>query len=937
MSAMLAGAPAPPLPFERFGLADGLSQVTIRCMLQDRTGYLWFGTQDGLNRYDGHKFQVFRNSAADVGSLPNNSIAALAEDRQGALWVATSGGGVAIWRAGGRGFERYSLADNNASALYEDAAGVMWVATQYGGVHRWNGKTFVGYPLPGLDIVELRGAPGGRLTLTTRAGAEWEFDPGTGRAAPFAKGAPWCRICPRALTDAAGDRWEATAKGLRRTQANGASTIYEHEENVPSSLSDSDVRSLLLDRSGTLWVGAQRGLNRLSPVRRRFTSFRKGLRSGIVRAFYEAEDGGLWVGTNAGLERQDGQSGEFTLALGDGVVYAIEPGPGKALWLGTADGVVEFVPGVGRRRRLLGGETIFAVRAGRGGLWIGARGGLHFWEEASGRITSYRHEPERLDSLAGNDIRALAVNGDGTVWVGTRLFGLDRLDPATGRFTHFVHRAGEANTLSGNAVYSLLPGPEGALWVGTTTGLNLWHPTKGVRRFTTIDGLPNDTINALLPGADGQVWISTNLGLSRFDLATNRFRNYTVNHGLQDNEFNGAAAHFAARTGNLYFGGINGFSRFSPAELVDRRYEPPVVLTGFQKLGQRDPEFDGARPIALSWRDPMLAFEYAALDFSAPRELRYAYLLEGFDAEWRDTDQRMATYTNLNPGTYRFRVRATNSDGIWSSQEASIRLTIQAPPWQTWWFRLGAMGLLGAGLMATYRARVQRFRRAQAAQEAFSRLLLDSQEAERKKIAADLHDSLGQNLIVIRNHALLGLAQPERPGEAEHFREIADAASLAIDEVREIATNLRPQQLERLGLLSALNAMVNRAKAASNMQWTTELEPVGEALAKEDEIHLYRIAQEAVNNILKHSQATEAAVTLARTESGFRLVIRDNGVGFALADAARQSGLGLSSLAERARILRARYHVDTGAQQGTAILLESDAASRADRHYDRDR
>ena len=922
---MALGAPPPPLQFERFSLADGLSQVSIRCMLQDREGFLWFGTQDGLNRYDGHQFQVFRHSAADEGSLPNNSIAALAEDREGRLWVATTGGGVAVRAPGERRFRRYTLADRNTSALHRDRAGRMWAATQFGKLYRWDGAKFEAFAMPGVDIVGLRDGTGGRLTVVERSGKAWEFDPASGRSEPLADGAPPCQVCPQALTDAAGERWEATPKGLRRTRPNGETTVYRHDPAELTTLSDSDIRSLLLDRSGTLWVGAQRGLNRLSPVRRRFASFRKGLSNSIVRSFFEAADGGLWIGTDGGLDRQDAMTGEFAPVWTEGVVYAIQPGAGGTLWLGTSTGLVEFVPGVRRRRGWLRGETIFALQAAEKGLWIGSRNGLHFLDGTTGEMRSYRHDAADGSSLGGNDIRALVVNGDGTVWVGTRQFGLDLFDPPSGRFRHFVHAPGDPASLSGNAIYTLLAAPEGRLWVGTTTGLNLFDRGRGAVRFSTLEGLPNDTINALLPGQNGEIWISTNLGLSRFDPARRSFHNYTVNHGLQENEFNGAAAHVARGTGHLYFGGINGFSRLVPQELADRTYQPPVVLTAFQKLGRRVAEFDPARAVELSWRDPMLAFEYAALDYAAPRELRYAYLLEGFDSEWRYTSERVATYTNLNAGSYKFRVRATNADGIWGAQEATIGLTIEAPPWETWWFRLGLTGLLGTGLAMAYRARVRRFRRAQAAQEAFSRLLLDSQEAERKKIAAELHDSLGQNLIVIRNHALLGLGQPAGGAET-HLQEIADTASLAIDEVREIATNLRPQQLERLGLASALNAMVKRAKAASGIQFTAALERLEDVLAKEDEIHIYRIVQEAVNNVLKHSQATEAAVTLERTGPGFRLVIRDNGVGFDPATKG-QSGLGLSSLAERARILRANYHVEAAPGGGTAIIVEVDRAN----------
>jgi len=908
-------APVPDLHFERFGLADGLSQGTIRCIAQDRQGFLWFGTQDGLNRYDGHNFHTFRYSPADAGSVPNNSIAALLVDRQGTLWVATTGGGVATFSPATQRFTRHPLSDPNASALFEAPDGTLWAGSQFGGLHRWNGQSFVAYPLPGVDTMAIQAGPGSQLLLTTRYSGGLAFTPSTGVAAPADVPMAW-------LADPSGGAWQATATGLLRREPDGTALTYQHDRIDPRSLSSNDIRSILIDRSGTFWAGTRNGLNRLSPVSRRFGTFR---RAG-VRSFYEAPNGELWVGTDNELEHQDPKSGEFTTVAPGLVVYALQPGAGNTLWLGTAAGLVEFSPPSQRRAPLLPSEVIYQIAVTPRELWLGARGGLYHVELPSRRITHYRHDPADPASLAGNDIRALVLNPDGTLWLGTRQFGLDHFNPQTKQFTHHRHDAANPETLSGDAIYTLLRTPSGDLWVGTTAGLSYFQTaTRTATRYSTLNGLPNDTINAVLPGLPGQIWVATNLGLSCFDPATRSFRNFTVNHGLQANEFNGAAALLAPASGYLYFGGISGFNRFRPAALSERTFQPPVVLTGFYKLGVSVADFNPAQPVRLSWRDPMISFEYAALDFAAPLQLRYAYLLEGFDADWRETNRRLATYTNLDPGTYTFRVRATNADGAWGPHQATVVVTIVPPPWQTWWFRSLVAAALAAAVFLLYRARVRRFVQAQAAQEAFSRLLLASQEAERKKIAAELHDSLGQNLIVIRNHALLGLAQPHLP-TLPRLQEIADSASLAIDEVREIATNLRPQQLERLGLTSALRAIVNRAAAASPIRFNTNLAPIDGLVAKDDEIHLYRIVQEAINNILKHSHATEASLTLTPSPTSLRLEIRDNGRGFDAHAQSHTAGLGLSSLAERARILHARFTLRTAPQQGTVILLEMEVS-----------
>lgn len=937
-------------------MEEGLSQQTARCIYQDRQGYLWFGTQDGLNRYDGQSFVVYRNQPNKPESLPNNSIAALLEDSRGVFWVATTGGGVAAFEPNSGRFQRYPIGDKNAKALLEDREGRLWVATQFGGLHRYSQNGFQPYPLPGIEISHFVENPDGQFTVSTRNSGLYVFNPGNGQytalahqpASPnvytlfrAANGALYAgtargvsvqreanapfeslKIVAHHVTaiTAGPDRslWFGGENGLTRVPPSGPAEHFGHDAADPASLSSPDVQSLLVDRAGTLWVGAGRGLNHFNPARLRFGLVNRGLRDSSIRAIHETAEGTIYLGSRQGLDRLTPPAP----ILSGATVFAIAEAPQKTLYLASSRGLLQINPATGARlRSLVPEDIIYTVVATPAEVWFGGRGGLYHFVPATKQLRHWRNDPADANSLAGNDIRALALAPDGRIWIGTRLYGLDLYDPATNCFRHYRHAATNPNSLSGDAIFSLHLSPGGPLWVGTTTGLNrLDLQTGAVRRYTTLEGLPNDTIYTILPAAPHEIWLSTNLGLSRLNTATGAIQNYDRSHGLQGNEFNGGAAFAAESSGYLYFGGTYGFNRFRPEAITASAYSPPVVLTGFRKLGQPVAEFDPARPLSLSYRDPMIGFSFASLDYSAARPLRYGYRLEGFDTDWRYTTQPLATYTNLNAGKYTFRVRGTNADGVWSQQEAAIQLTITPPWYEEWWFRtaIGAV-VLGAAI-GFYRLRSARFQREQATREAFSRLLLASQEAERKKIAADLHDSLGQNLIVIRNHALLGLTR-EAATASPHLQEIANAASLAIDEVREIATNLRPQQLERLGLASAIQAAVNRAAAASNIRFHRSLALLNGALGEGDEIHVYRIVQESLNNILKHSEATEASVIATRDEGLIRLQITDNGRGFEVATSTG-NGLGLSSLAERARILKARYHLRSAPGQGTVILLE---------------
>jgi signal transduction histidine kinase len=538
------------------------------------------------------------------------------------------------------------------------------------------------------------------------------------------------------------------------------------------------------------------------------------------------------------------------------------------------------------------------------------------------------HDAARADSLAGNDVRVLAEDRDGSLWVGTRLTGLDRLDPASGAFAHFRSVPGDPHSLGGDAIYALIFDHRGRLWIGTTTGMSVRDPASGrFTRFTEKDGLPNDTIYAIREDASGRLWISTGRGLARFDPETKAFRNYDVSDGLQDNEFNGGAAWYAPASHNMYFGGVSGYNRFVPENIRDSEFHPPVVLTSFRVLGTPFPGVLESGSAQLTWRDSQISVEFAALDYSAPDKNRYGYMLQGLDHDWHYTQgQGTATYTNLSGGTYLLRVRGSNSDGVWSPQEARLTMTVTPPPWKRWWF-IAIVALIGLAVVTwAYRARVARFRAAQAAQEAFSKTLLESQEAERKKIAAELHDSLGQNLIVIRNHALMAIAgsgDPQRT--AGKLEEISSAASEAIEEVREIARSLHPQQLDRLGLTNALTSLVDRAAAASPIRFLAAIEPIDGRLSKEAEINLFRIVQESLNNILKHSQATEAGISAEADSNGIAIRIYDNGQGFDPKGLApERRGMGLTGMSERARAMGARYSLESSPGRGAVIRLDFD-------------
>ncbi len=335
-------------------------------------------------------------------------------------------------------------------------------------------------------------------------------------------------------------------------------------------------------------------------------------------------------------------------------------------------------------------------------IWIGTRGGMHRMAAGTRAVTSLRHDPARSTSLTDDSVRPLLEDRHGRFWVGT-VSGLELLDRASGRFRHFRHDPFDPNSISHNEVQSLFEDSRGDIWIGTGVGLN--RMTTGpdgslsFTRYSTRDGLVDDAVSAILEDADGRIWASTSSGISSFDPASGRWRSYTAADGISEGAFFDTAA-LRTTDGTLYFGGFNGLTAFDPRAIHDNRIPPRPTITGLQVFNRPvEQVFPGlltgpiehASSITLPSDAAVITVEFAALHFAAPERNRFAYRLDGFDAGWVNAgaDKRFATYTNLDPGTYVFRVRAANKDDVWSEDVAALAITIEPPPWGTAWFRIG--------------------------------------------------------------------------------------------------------------------------------------------------------------------------------------------------------------------------------------------------------
>ena len=826
-----AAPPEPTLRFEHLSVQQGLAQESVLSIVQDRDGFMWFGTQSGLSRYDGYRFVAHRNEIGTPRSLVNNWVRVLLLDRRGRMWIGTDGGlnrydpangsftlyvpneparrgnanrqiktmisdgADGLWIGTADGLQHFdtetgrftvwhhvpdnprTLSDDGIQALARDADGRLWIGSAAGLDSLSPDRTQVSHHPSGLGPREnpvhaLLVDDAQRLWVGRFGGLERRVLRGAQAGAVRRLGAP-DGLGPYWITSLYQDganvwigthddglfRWRPAATagagnndGTHVGSGAGAAErieAYRHALADRYSLADNYVSALYRDGVGTFWAGtwyggvsrADLGGGGFARIVSRAGDSPKnpsdGLADNKVRVLLE--DGArLWVGTSTALHHYDPASGRATVyrhqadnpdSLIDVPAAAMTRDAQGLLWIGSRSGITAFDPASGRfRRQTLPGDadannvrSMILDRAGF--VWITTRGGLHRLEPQGGGILSYRHDPAKVASLSDDIARPMLEDRLGRFWVGT-FGGLDLLDRASGRFRHFRHDPYDPNSLSHDEVHHLMEDSRGDIWVGTAVGLNRMVTGRdgavSFTRYTTHDGLVDDAVAAILEDLDGRIWVSTASGISCFDPKSGRWRSYTAADGIAEGAYFDAAS-LRTRDGTLYFGGFNGITAFDPRAIRDNQIAPRPVITGLQVFNRPlDQVFPGllagpvehASALTLPADAAVVTLEFAALHFAAPERNRFAYRLDGFDQGWVNAgaDQRFATYTNLDPGTYVFRVRAANKDDVWSEDVAALALTIEPPPWGTPWFRIGMTVLVCAIVYTGLRMRLSSLR-----------------------------------------------------------------------------------------------------------------------------------------------------------------------------------------------------------------------------------
>ena len=900
-----------------------LAHDEVNRFLVARDGTLWIATDAGLQRRrpptpsGQERFDTFRHDPEDPESLPEGEVIGMLEEPGAGIWIGTTQGLALLDPVAGtsdhflRGEEYPRLAEGDGAGdpfafpMLVDRRGWLWVATR-----------------AGASALEppAAGEPGSEEQASGRTIRHYRPDP----ADPTSLSG---RFVQDSHEDATGDLWLATNRGLSRyNPERDAFDVFLHDPADPRSLGDDIVSRIYEGRSGILWIGTfSGGVSSFSRSKHKFphvTREPSGLADDTVFSIMVDRRGTLWVGTQQGglhrysedrrrvIERYHRNPGD-PRDLGSDYAQTLLEDSADRFWVGTGGGGLVLLDrdrGRVERRYIHDPEDESSISSdgvtalyedSEGTFWAATANGVDILDRATGRFERLEHDPENPDkSLPPSRIRWFHEDSEKRFWLGTGN-GLCRLDRQSREVSCHRHDPMDPTSLSHDNLMDLWEAEDRTFWIATYGGgLNHFDPETGVAtHFTARDGLPNDSLYSVLPDDEGHLWLASNGGLSRFDPRTREIVSFTTDDGLQSNEFNDRAF-FASADGELFFGGIYGFNHFQPQEIEASSYVPPVVLTRFRTLGRgaRSVEsLDQIDEVRVSFRDLVFSFEFAALDYSSPERNRYAYRLEGFDQDWIETDgRRFASYTNLDGGTYTFRVKGTSSDGVWNEEGASIGVVVVPPPWKTWWAYGTYLLMAGSGVLGYVRFKTVAQRREVERHRLEARRLKQLDRMKDEFLANTSHElRTPLNGIIGISESLLDGAGGDLP-EATRDNLVMVASSgrrlsHLVDDILDFS-KLRKHEIVLRRHPVALRELVEITLTLSRpLLGRRDLElrnEVGSEVPRvdADEDRLQQILHNLVGNAIKFTQSGHIAVS-ARTVQGpdatecLEVAVEDTGVG----------------------------------------------------------
>jgi len=828
------------IPFKHLTTENGLSNNKILDVIQDKTGFIWLATDDGLNRFDGYRIKVYRHKSNDSTSISNNSIWTLFEDRTGFIWVGTKSGELNRYDPNTDRFTSWEIKsefvkENSIKSIYEDSQGAIWIGTYKSGLYRfdpvtekienWRNAPLNKSSLSNNYITSIVEDTDGNLLISTYIGLnKFNYQKSKNNFIKYfydinnpntlsnnliwslskSKNYPklvWIGTAD-GLTSYRSDSksfsriqisnpqniqfgtstgnvieeineeekllWIDSYAGLLRINQNtGQSSRYLSQKNSSDYLINNQINKILKDRSGVTWIATENGLSYFSSKSTKFNNVHSNkygvldfnlLKDKNITAITQTSNGTIWFGTDNGLYQSNNVNGKIIIKEYPGLkgihIWSLTSTEADDLWIGTYGSGLIFLDVKNNQikkwqfadRRLQTQSVLFnksVLNDDQNNLWIG------FWGLGLAKINNVTRDFKLWQSTAKNsesgishnDVWALYRDSKDRMWIGTNGGGLNLLvDEANSEFIKWLADENQPNSISGNSIYSIIESKTGKhntksnqtiLWIGTNKGLNKFVISNSANaseksrfnveiiKYSIKDGLADNSINGILEDADGNLWLGTNSGISLFEVAKNKFTNFTKSDGIIGSNFNTTSA-FRTQNGLLLFGSSSGSNYFDPKQIIPSSYFAPVVLTDFQifnqsiNAGEKSPltkNISIAKEVILSYNQNVFSFEFAALDYNSPQSIQYAYMMEGFDEDWIESgSRRFVTYTNLSPGKYKFKVKATNADGIWNENATELAVIINSPWWATGWAYALYVLVIIAGLYTIRRFELNRTR-----------------------------------------------------------------------------------------------------------------------------------------------------------------------------------------------------------------------------------
>ena len=906
--------------FKRFNFVpsktNGISDNIIWSITQDSKGSIWLGTQSaGLDRYDPaeNTFTNFKANPQIPNGLLDNTVRTLYCDNSGTIWAGTNGG-LSKYLPDENKFYTYindpnssnSISSNVVFAIYGSGDGNLWVGTA-------NGLDFYNEKLHTFSVFnkEKNSLSSNRVLSITE--------------------------------DIHGNVWAGTSHGLNRLKVGSKTFENFYQTNKPGSIWGNNIIALLADISGVIWIDAyQNGINKFVNTEDKFGTAVSALIGKKVSSFDEDGKGNIWIGTF------DGELNRFYPGNGKINDYSLPPGNNQSsrnngitclkinkndLWVGTRNGLENFdltahrfssITNISGKLQPLTSLDITSILIDKlNQIWFGTYDrGIFIFNAFKNELKHFSYHDSSFASRQNNFILSMYMDSFGQIWVGT-YGGLMRFDDVGEKIEFYSQEIGDPKSLSNNYVYSIYQDKAGEMWIGTANGLNLFNDSKKeFVHFFKKDGLPNSVITSILEDEHGKLWIGTNKGLSQFSPKINSFRNFSTTDGLQSDIFYPNSS-LKTKDGYLYFGGINGFNYFHPDSLKFSTFVPILAITSFyfENKKSRRSELINYSNIELNHSDNTIHIEFSALDYANPGNIKYAYYLDGLESTWNPAGfKNSVTYNDLPPGDYKFKVKSTNSDGLWTSSILEVRIDILPPFWITWWFISIVFLIIIALIYFLYN-----FQLKYKVKRAVEIEIIREQENEkvRKKTAADFHDELGHILtrITILTELVKDKIKSRQSDVMPMLEKISENSRVLYDGTKDFIWAIDPHKDSFYELMIRLKDFGDDLFSTTDIQFQVNgiIEELKEIPLNMDwKRQLALIFKEGMNNSLKHAHGRQVFLEASILDQELEITLVDDGRGFNPKEHFNQNN-GLENMKRRAEKISGILEFDSRKGIGTKI------------------